>query len=170
MTNNYFLEYRLIPGLFDQVKTGKNPLQSLVDSRWIIACLSSNNIEIDAESFIIDIYDKSYNKTTLDKGKYIAYTFPEITTVPEAKYGVIDIEAKKYYTFESDFCKGCWAIGNQEVGSHALVEMVQKDMSLEEFMRYLNQLKVSSDHNKQGGCMSVLLFVISVVGSLAFVL
>lgn len=38
MTNNYFLEYRLIPGLFDQVKTGKNPLQSLVDSRWIIAC------------------------------------------------------------------------------------------------------------------------------------
>jgi len=170
MTNNYFLEYRLIPGLFDQVKTGKNPLQSLVDSRWIIACLSSNNIEIDTERFSIDIYDESYNKSTLEKGKYIAYTFPEITSVPEAKYGVIDIEAKKYYTFESDFSKGCWVIGNQEVGSHALVEMVQKDMSLEEFMRYLNQPKTPLGVNKRSGCLSVIVFIITVVGSLAFVI
>ena len=170
MTNNYFLEYRLIPGLFEQVKSGKNPLQSLVDSRWIIACLSSNNIEIDTERFSIDIYDESYNKSTLEIGKYIAYTFPEITSVPEAKYGVIDIEAKKYYTFESDFSKDCWAIGNQEVDRHALLGMVQQDMSLEEFMRYLNQPKTPLGVNKRSGCLSVIVFIITVVGSLAFVI
>ena len=106
MTNNYFLEYKFIPNLLEQVKQERHPLQSLIDIKWMKEILIHNNIEIDWDDFSIDVYDEYYNKTTLEKGKYIAYTFPPINCVPEAKYGVIDTETKKYYTFESDISEG----------------------------------------------------------------
>ena len=110
MTYNYYLEYRFIPDLLEQVKQGKNPLQSLIDIRWMKEILTNNNVEIDWDGFSVDVYDEFYTRTSLEKGKYIAYTFPIIISVPDAKYGVIDIEAMKYYTFESDSGDGYWAI------------------------------------------------------------
>lgn len=165
MTHNYYFEYRFIPGLLDQVKQGKNPLLSLIDVRWMNEILDKNNIDIDWDGFSVDVYDDLYNKTSLEKGKYIAYTFPQIVSVPEAKYGVIDIEAKKYYTFESDFSKGYWAIGSQDVTCHYLIEMVQTDMSLEEFMKSMKRSETSSDNSakRRGGCLSVIVLFVAVV-------
>ena len=108
MTYNYYLEYQFIPGLLDQVKQGRNPLLSLIDIKWMKETLDKYNVDIDWDGFSVDVYDESYNKTSLENGKYIAYTFPAITRVPEAKYGVIDIETKTYYTFESDLNEGYW--------------------------------------------------------------
>ena len=158
MTQNYFLEYRFIPGLLHEVKLGRNPLQSLIDTRWIQETLANNNVDIDWEGFSIDVYDEKYNKTSLDKGKFIAYTFPPIVSVPEAKYGVIDIETKKYYTLESDYSDGYWAIGSQDINGHALIEMIQEDMSLEEFMKSLKRSK--SPSKKRSGCLTVIIMVI----------
>ena len=161
MTYNYYLEYRFIPDLLEQVKQGKNPLQSLIDIRWMKEILNKNNVEIDWDGFSVDVYDELYNKTSLEKGKYIAYTFPKIISVPEAKYGVIDIEAKKYYTFESDYSDGYWAIGSQEIGNHSLIKIVQVEMSLEDFMK---SLKPSPGPiKKRSGCLSVIVLIIAVL-------
>ncbi len=165
MTHNYYFEFRFIPGLLDQVKQGKNPLLSLIDVRWMKEVLDKNNIDIDWDGFSVDVYDELYNKSSLEKGKYIAYTFPHIFSVPEAKYGVIDIETNKYYTFESDFAEGYWAIGSQDVNCHSLIEMVQTDMSLEEFMKSLKRSKTSSDNSgkRRGGCLSaIVLFIVAI--------
>ena len=161
MTQNYYLEYRFIPGLLHEVKSGRNPLESLIDTRWIKETLASNNVDLDWTSFSIDVYDEVYNKTSLDKGKYIAYTFPPILSVPEAKYGVIDIETKKYYTLESDYSDGYWAIGSQDINGHALIEMIQEDMSLEEFMKSLKRSK--SPSKKRSGCLSVIVIILAVI-------
>ena len=161
MTQNYYLEYRFIPGLLHEVKLGRNPLESLIDTRWIKETLASNNVDLDWTGFSIDVYDEVYNKTSLDKGKYIAYTFPPILSVPEAKYGVIDIETKKYYTLESDYSDGYWAIGSQDINGHALIEMIQEDMSLEEFMKSLKRSK--SPSKKHSGCLSVIVIILAVI-------
>ena len=161
MTYNYFLEYRFIPDLLEQVKQGRNPLQSLIDIRWMKEVLTNKNVEINWYGFFVDVYDESYSKTSLDKGKYVAYTFPEIISVPEAKYGVIDIEAMKYYTFESDSCGGYWAIGSQDIGKHSLIEMVQVEMSLEEFLKSLKRSPVPTE--KRSGCLSVIVLIIAVL-------
>ena len=165
MTYNYYLEYRFIPDLLEQVIHGRNPLLSLIDVRWMKEILNKNNVDIDWDGFSVDVYDELYNKTSLEKGRYIAYTFPKNVSVPEAKYGVIDIETKKYYTFESDICEGYWAIGSQNVSCHSLIEMVQTDMSLEEFMKSLKGSKTSSDNsgNRRGGCLSVIILFIMVI-------
>jgi len=165
MTQNYYFEYRFIPGLLDQVKQGKNPLLSLIDVRWMKELLDKNNIDIDWDGFSVDVYDELYNKTSFEKGIYIAYTFPNIVSVPEAKYGVIDIETMKYYTFESDFSKGYWAIGSQDVNCHSLIEMVQTDMSLEEFMKSISCFETPSNNskNRRGGCLFVIVLFIAVV-------
>lgn len=136
-TSNYFFEFRIIPALLEQVKLNKNPLQSLVDVEWIKAIMASNQVTIDWDTFSIDIYDEKGNKTTLENGKYIAYTFPKIIFPPDAKYGIIDINTRKYYTFESDFNNNIWAIGNQEKEVHHLVEMVEGDMSMAEFLKLI---------------------------------
>ncbi len=161
MTYNYYLEFRFIPGLLEEVKQGRAPLQALIDIRWMKETLSNNNIDIDWDSFSIEVYDESYQKTTLENGKYIAYTFPPVTVPPDAKYGVIDIEKKDYYTFESDFTDGSWAIGNQDINRHSLMEMIQVDMSLDEFMKYLNRSKIPSINNPSG-CLSMMLLTIAV--------
>jgi len=161
MTQNYYLEYRFIPALLHEVKLGKNPLQSLIDIRWLKENLTNNNVDIDWDTFSIDVYDKMYNKTSLDKGKYIAYTFPPIISVPEAKYGVIDIEAKKYYTLESDYSDDCWAIGSQDINGHFLIEMIQGDKSLEEFMKSLNRSKTPSKSHI--GCLFVIVIILAVI-------
>lgn len=160
MTQNYYLEYRFIPALLNEVKLGRNPLHSLIDIGWLKENLTNNNVDIDWYTFSIDVYDKMYNKTSLDKGKYIAYTFPPIVSVPEAKYGVIDIEAKKYYTLESDFGDDYWAIGSQDVNGHSLIEIIQGDKSLEEFMKSLNRYKTPS---KSRGCLSVIVIILAVI-------
>lgn len=161
MTQNYYLEYRFIPGLLHEVKSGRNPLKSLIDTRWIKDTLTNNNVDIDWTGFSIDVYDEEYNKTSLDNGKYIAYTFPPIVSVPEVKYGVIDIKTKKYYTLESDYSDGYWAIGSQDVNGHALIEMIQEDMSLEEFMKSLKRSK--SPSKKRSGCLSVIVIILAVI-------
>ena len=161
MTQNYYLEYRFIPGLLHEVKLGRNPLESLIDTRWIKETLTNNNVDIDWTGFSINVYDEEYNKTSLDNGKYIAYTFPPIVSVPEAKYGVIDIKTKKYYTLESDYSAGYWAIGSQDVNGHALIEMIQEDMSLEEFMKSLKRSK--SPSKKRSGCLSVIVIILAVI-------
>ena len=161
MTYNYFLEYRFIPDLLEQVRQGKNPLQSLIDIRWMKEILTNNNFEIDWDGIFVDVYDESYTRTSLEKGKYIAYTFPKIISVPEAKYGVIDMEAMKYYTFESDSCGGYWAIGSQDIDKHSLIEMVQEEMSLEDFMKSLNRSPVPTE--KRSGCLSVIVLLIAVL-------
>ena len=161
MTYNYFLEYRFIPDLLEQVKQEKNPLPSLIDIRWMKEILTNNNVEIDWDGFSVDVYDESYTMTSLEKGKYIAYTFPPIISVPEAKYGVIDIETMKYYTFESDSCGGYWAIGSQDIDKHSLIEMVQVEMSLEEFMKSLNRSPMPTE--KRSGCLSVIVLIIAVL-------
>lgn len=168
MTYNYYLEFRFIPGLLEEVKQGRAPLQALMDIRWMKETLSQNNIDIDWDSFSVDVYDGSYEKTTLEKGKFIAYTFPPITMPPDAKYGVIDIEKNEYYTFESDFANGSWAIGNQDVNRHSLIEMLEKDMSLEEFMKYLNRSKTPFVNNPRG-CLSVMLLAIVVATVMGFI-
>ena len=165
MTYNYFLEYRFIPDLIEQVKQERNPLESLIDLGWMKETLINNRVEIDWDSFSVDVYDASFNKTTLEGGKYIAYTFPPIVSVPEAKYGVIEIETKKYYTFESDSSEGFWAIGSQDINCHGLIEMVEKDMSLEEFMK---SLKHSPKTPPQIGscrksCLAVIVLIIAIV-------
>ena len=106
MTYNYYLEFRFIPGLLEEVKQGRAPLQALMDVGWMKEALSKNNVDIDWDSFRVDVDDESYEKKALEKGKYIAYTFPPVTIPPDAKYGVIDIEKKEYYTFETDFAEG----------------------------------------------------------------
>ena len=136
-TSNYFFEFRIIPALLEQVKLNNNPLQSLVDVEWIKAIMASNQVTIDWDTFSIDIYDEKGNKTTLENGKYIAYTFPKIIFPPDAKYGIIDINTRKYYTFESDFNNNIWAIGNQEKEVHHLIEMVEGDMSMAEFLKLI---------------------------------
>lgn len=161
MTQNYYLEYRFIPGLLHEVKLGRNPLESLIDTRWIKETLTNNNVDIDWTGFSINVYDEEYNKTSLDNGKYIAYTFPPIVSVPEAKYGVIDIKTKKYYTLESDYSDGYWAIGSQDVNGHALIEMIQENMSLEEFMKSLKRSK--SPSKKRSGCLSVIVIILAVI-------
>lgn len=165
MTYNYFLEYRFIPDLIEQVKQERNPLESLIDLGWMKETLINNRVEIDWGSFSVDVYDASFNKTTLEGGKYIAYTFPPISRVPEAKYGVIDTETMKYYTFESDISEGFWAIGSQDINIHSLVEMVNKEMSLEEFMK---SLKHSPKTPPQIGscrksCLAVIVLIIAIV-------
>ena len=155
------MEYRFIPGLLHEVKLGRNPLESLIDTRWIKETLTNNNVDIDWTGFSINVYDEEYNKTSLDNGKYIAYTFPPIVSVPEAKYGVIDIKTKKYYTLESDYSDGYWAIGSQDVNGHALIEMIQEDMSLEEFMKSLKRSK--SPSKKRSGCLSVIVIILAVI-------
>ena len=161
MTYNYYLEYRFIPGLLDQVKQGRNPLQSLIDIRWMKDILANNNVEIDWDGFSVDVYDEFYARTSLEKGKYIAYTFPEVISEPEAKYGVIDIEAKKYYLLESDFSDGYWAIGSQEIDRHYLIEMAKVEMSLVEFMKSLKRSPGSI--KKRSGCLSVIILIIAVL-------
>ena len=161
MTYNYFLEYRFIPDLIEQVKQERNPLESLIDLGWMKETLINNRVEIDWDSFSVDVYDASFNKTTLEGGKYIAYTFPPIVSVPEAKYGVIDVKTKKYYTLESDYSDGYWAIGSQDVNGHALIEMIQEDMSLEEFMKSLKRSK--SPSKKRSGCLSVIVIILAVI-------
>lgn len=155
MTQNYYLEYRFIPSLLHEVKQGRNPLQSLIDSRWIKETLTNNNVDIDWDGFSIDVFDEEYNKTILEKGKYIAYTFPAIISIPEAKYGVIDIETKKYYTFESDCNDGYWAIGSQDINGHSLIEMIQGDMSLEESIKSLKRSNTPLAGSRRKGCLSV---------------
>ena len=110
---------------------------------------------------LISSNNVTYTRTSLDKGKYIAYTFPKIISVPEAKYGVIDIGAMKYYTFESDSCGGYWAIGSQDIGKHSLIEMVQVEMSLEEFLKSLKRSPVPTE--KRSGCLSVIVLIIAVL-------
>ena len=163
MTQNYYLEYRFIPNLLHEVRSGRNPLQSLIDSRWIKETLTNNNVDIDWDGFSIDVYDEEYSKTSLDKGKYIAYTFPSIISVPEAKYGVIDIDTMKYYTLESDYSDGYWAIGSQNVNGHSLIEMIQGEMSLEEFMKSLNRPQTPPINRSHKGCLSVIVLIIVVV-------
>lgn len=161
MTHNYYLEYRFIPGLLQEVKMGNNPLQSLIDVEWMKEVLSNYDVQIDWDGFSVNVYDESYNMTSLEKGKYIAYTFPSIISVPEAKYGVIDIETRRYYTLESDFSEDYWAIGSQDVNGHSLIEMVQKEMTLEEFIKSLKRPQTSSASRK--GCLSVVVLIIAVV-------
>ena len=161
MTYNYYLEYRFIPDLLEQVKQGRNPLLSLIDIRWMKEVLTNNNVDIDWDGFSVDVYDELYSRTSLDKGKYIAYTFPKIISVPEAKYGVIDIGAMKYYTFESDSIDGYWAIGSQDIDKHSLIKMVQVEMSLEDFMKSLNRSPVPI--KKRSGCLSVVVFIIAIL-------
>ena len=136
-------------------------MESLIDTRWIKETLTNNNVDIDWNGFSIDVYDEEYNKTSLDNGKYIAYTFPPIVSVPEAKYGIIDIKTKKYYTLESDYSDGYWAIGSQDVNGHALIEMIQEDMSLEEFMKSLKRSK--SPSKKRSGSLSVIVIILAVI-------
>jgi len=168
MTNNYFLEYKFIPNLLEQVKQERHPLQSLIDIKWMKEILIHNNIEIDWDDFSIDVYDEYYNKTTLEKGKYIAYTFPPINCVPEAKYGVIDTETMKYYTFESDSCEGFWAIGSQDINCHGLIEMVDKDMTLENFIKSLKRPPKTPPQigHSRKGCLSVIVIIAVVWGVL----
>ena len=167
MTYNYYLEFRFIPGLLEEVKQGRAPLQALVDVGWMKETLSKNNVDFDWDSFRVDVYDESYEKTTFEKGKYIAYTFPPVTIPPDAKYGVIDIVKKEYYTFESDFADGSWAIGNQDINRHSLLEMLQVDMSLDEFLKYLNRTKTPSGNSKS--CLSVMLLMIAVATIIGFI-
>ena len=47
MTYNYFLEYRFIPDLIEQVKQERNPLESLIDLGWMKETLINNRVEID---------------------------------------------------------------------------------------------------------------------------
>lgn len=161
MTQNYYLEYRFIPAVLHEVKLGRNPLQSLIDIRWLKENLTNNNVNIDWDSLSVDVYDNMYNKTSLDKGKYIAYTFPPIISAPEAKYGVIDIEAKKYYTLESDYNDGYWAIGSQDINGHFLIEIIQGDKSLEEFMKLLNRSKTPS--KSRSGCLSAIVIILAFI-------
>lgn len=51
MTQNYYLEYRLIPSLLNEVKLGRNPLESLIDTRWIKETLTNNNVDIEWNGF-----------------------------------------------------------------------------------------------------------------------
>ena len=148
MTPNYYLEYRFIPGLIEEVKNDRMPLQALVDIEWIKKALSSNNLDICWEGFSIDIYDSDYNKTSLENGKYIAYTFPTIAITPEAKYGVIDIESKCYYTFESSW-EG-WVIGSQDVNTHSYIEMVDKELTLKEFIKNIQHQQRSEEETPDG--------------------
>lgn len=87
MTHNYYFEFRFIPGLLDQVKQGKNPLLSLIDVRWMKEVLDKNNIDIDWDGFSIDVYDELYNKSSIEKGKYIAYTFPIFSAYQKLNMG-----------------------------------------------------------------------------------
>lgn len=139
MTPNYYLEYRFIPSLIEEVKNERMPLQALIDIEWIKETLTNNNVEINWEGFSIDLYDSKFNKTSLENGKFIAYSFPAITISPEAKYGVIDIDSRKYYTFESCFEDGCWVIGSQDIKTHSHIRMIKKELSLEEFIKSISQ-------------------------------
>jgi len=162
-TDNYLFEYLIIPNLIEKVKLNQNPIQSLVDVEWMKTVLASKDVKIDWDTFFVDIYDENNNKTTLEKGRYIAYTFPKIKLPPEAKYGVIDIPTQKYYTFESsDPSRDTWVIGNQEKDSHNLVEFIDKDMSIEEFLESIKGgSKLSGNNNS--GCLSLVVIIIVVV-------
>lgn len=148
MTPNYYLEYRFIPGLIEEVKNERMPFQALIDIEWMKETLASNNVDICWEGFSIDILDSNYNKTSLENGKYIAYTFPTITITPEAKYGVIDIESKSYYTFESSW-EG-WVIGSQDMNTHSFIEEVKEELTLKEFIKTLQRPKISEEETPDG--------------------
>ena len=135
MEHNYFLEFRLIPALLEKVKRGDNPLKSLVDINWIKDLITNKFGETEWDVFSIGIFDESYKKTTLENAKYIAYTFPKIDHAPEAKYGAIDLEKMKYYTFESSIVEDNWVIGNQTPYAHTLIQFVNKDLSLKKFLK-----------------------------------
>lgn len=116
MTGNYFFEYQLIPDLFEKVKKGINPIQSLIDIEWMKG-LVDESVEIHWSELQIDIYDSNIRDSYLDKCRFITYSFPQIVASPEAKWGVIDIQTGKYFTFESD-SSGTWFIGGQDNETH----------------------------------------------------
>lgn len=159
MTSNYYLEYRFIPQLLDWFKKGEVPVQALVDTKWWEKLFHDNNMEVELAGFSVGIYDECANIVPLKQGRFIAYVFPLITMPPEAKYGVIDIENKKYYTLESDI-SGKWAVGSQNLEVHSLMHWAAKELSLEEFIQDIAKPPVAN-HVEKNGCLSaIILFLV----------
>jgi len=160
MSINYYLEYRLIPSMIEEVKRGGMPLASLTDTERMKEMLADIGITSDLKEFSAVVYDETFGKAPLQEGKYIAYTFPEVCFPSEAKYGVIDIGKMAYYTFESDLEEGVWAIGSQVAETHYLIEIIRHDMTLQEFMEDIGHPKKRfNEATKPGSARNCCLLV-----------
>ena len=160
MTSNYYLEYRFIPQLLDRYRKGEIPIQALVDMKWWEKLFHDNTMEVELEGLEIGIYDEDSNLVFMDKGRFIAYTFPPIVMPPEAKYGIIDIEKKEYYTLESDYSGG-WAVGSQNMDAHLLLHWAEKELSLNEFIHDISAPRSVREEKK--GCLSMILLILILI-------
>ena len=145
MSDNYSLEYKVIPNLFAQYTQKKIPLNMLVKITFMQMILMGK--KICWSKIKIDLYDEQIQPAAPDGCRFIAYTFPPVKEVPEAKWGVIDLMEKKYYTFEAG-SDDTWFIGSMEGNIHKNYG-TSNDMSKTEFVEYVKKLSQdNSNPNK----------------------
>lgn len=92
MSDNYSLEYKVIPNLLAQYTQKKIPLNMLAKTTFMQMILMGK--KICWSKIKIDLYDEQIQPAAPDGCRFIAYTFPPVKEVPEAKWGVIDLKEK----------------------------------------------------------------------------
>ena len=101
----YYPEYREFSFLFENVSSGKTPIEALTDEYWIRSTIKEY-YSSDWDSFRINRVEN------FGEYKLIVYQFPEPKFVPEARCGVVMLNtttlAIDYYTMEMSF-NGQWA-------------------------------------------------------------
>ena len=98
MVNRHDLAYDLIPFLINDVKNNKLHFSALYDDLFFKHIFSDEQAAFETDHFKIE-YEILSNNSVIVK-----YTFPEPTTSPEAKYGIVYINKENdnidYYTLE----------------------------------------------------------------------
>lgn len=105
--------YRGILSLFENVSTGKIPIEALTDEYWIRSTIKESIEELYSAKQASDWDSFKINRVeSFGEYKLIVYQFPEPKFAPEAKYGAVMLNtttlAIDYYTMEQSF-DGQWA-------------------------------------------------------------
>lgn len=117
----YYPEYRWLPYFFKDVSSGEIPIKALTDEEWIRSTTKASIEEIVSEkqSGEWDAF-KIVRVENFGEYKLIVYQFPEPKYVPEAKYGVVLLNATTlvidYYTME--YANGQWAYCSTTTDRH----------------------------------------------------
>jgi hypothetical protein len=125
--NLYFLEFKFIPALVENISNGKMPVEVLLDIEWW-KTVQDDDFSLDWDNLTVQV--KNIDKCI----EMYLYHFPEPMDIPEAKYGavVVNTETNKavYYTLEYSF-GGSWLLCSVDEGSHCNYgEIESNDCSL----------------------------------------
>lgn len=162
----YYSEYRVFSFLFENVSSGKTPIEALTDEYWIRSTIKeyySANRFSDWDSFKINRVDN------FGGYKLIVYQFPDPKFIPEAKYGAVMLNTTTltidYYTMELSF-DGQWAYCSCTTERHYNYGSFDSG-ELDDFLKWVledkKQLLGSTDWNTskitpaEAGCENVRL-------------